>query len=527
MPTALTAPKVPALMVVPVAPGEPVATVVPRPVVGRRARRVPVVRAPLVAPVVRVIPRVAPVPPVLAALMASRGSRARDEDHGRWASRRFSGRGRIEPRADLERSRNVTLSVDTLVELLRQQGARCGEKTALSFSYCGDGRDGSQVSYRELDTRARAIGAALQQRGAAGSRVLVVCGAGLDGIAGVFGCLYAGAAAVPVAERVGPGLASVIADVRPGFVVAAPQGPASVRLAVDTVTERAGGEPLAWCSSEDGDAAAWVAPAIDANSIAIIHYPPGSVPCPKGVVVTHEQVLTNLEAIAAAGWGDHRDVVVSWLPMQYERGLIGGVLAGIHRGATTVLMAPSAFIARPLCWLEAISRWRATVTMAPDVAYRVCVQRSTRAQRESLDVSSLARAVITGTEPVRAATMAAFSEAFAPAGFRSQAFAPVYGVAEATLLVSGGSESAGPRVCHLDRGGLASGWALDTDPEDPGAVAVVGCGRARQQVVIVDPDTRVECGPDEVGEIWVGGPGVAQGYWGAPRQSDQIFEAFR
>ncbi len=511
---------------VPVATAALVAIVALPRVVGRRARLALAARVVPGLGVARVIPLAAAVLRVPPVLMASRGSRAMGGDHGLWAPGRFSGRDRIEARRSLERPRTVTLSVDTLVELLRQQAARCGEKTAFSYSYYGDGRDGSQVSYRELDTRARAVGAALQERGAAGSRVLVVCGAGLDGAASIFGCWYAGAVAVPVAERVGPRLAGVIAEVRPGFAVAGPQVPASVRVAVDTVVERTGARPLVWCDSGDGDAAGWVAPAIDSDSIALIQYAPGSVHCSKGVVVTHEQVLTNLEAIAAAGWGDDRDVVVSWLPIHHERGLIGGVLAGMYRGATTVLMAQSAFIARPLCWLEAISRWRATVTMAPDVAYRVCVQRSTRAQREALDVSSLSTAVITGTQPVRAATMAAFSEAFAPAGFQPQAFAPVYGLAEATLLVSGGSDSDRPQVCHVDRSGLASGWALDSVPGDRDAVAVVGCGLPRQQVVIVDPDTRVQCGPEEVGEIWVGGPGVAQGYWGAPRQSDQIFEAF-
>lgn len=421
---------------------------------------------------------------------------------------------------------DIVPTADTLVELLRQQAARCGEKTALSFSYHGDGRDGSQLTYRELDARARGIGAALQGLGAAGCRVLVVCRPGLDGIAGIFGCWYAGAVAVPVSERVGPRLSAVVSDAGAEFAVASPQMPQSIRSAVDTLTGRAGGEPLVWCGADDGDAQRWMAPVVDADSIALIRYTSGSRRCPKGVVLTHDNLMTNVAAIAQVWPGDQRAVAVSWLPTHHGMGLIGGVLAGIYLGRTTVLMSPSAFIQRPMCWLEAISRWRATVTIAPDFAYRLCVQRSTPAQRAGLDLSSLSTAVITGADPVRAATMQAFADAFAPAGFRAQAFLPVYGLAEATLLVSGGSKSERPVVCHVDRGGLHSGWALDTDPGDPDAVAVVGCGRPRQQVIIVDPDTRLECGPDEVGEIWVGGPGVAQGYWGAPTQTDQIFEAF-
>lgn len=421
---------------------------------------------------------------------------------------------------------DVVPTADTLVELLRQQAARLGEKAAFSFSYHGDGRNGSQLTYRELDTRARAIGAHLQDLGAGGERVLVLCRPGLDGIAGIFGILYAGAIAVPLPEQLGPRLASVIADAGARFAVASPDMPASIRLAMDAMVGRAAGEPLVWCGTDDGDAGAWVAPAIDSDSIAVIQYSAGSERCPKGVVLTHENVMASLDAIGAADLADHHDVAMSWLPPHHERGLIGGVLAGIYLGASTMLMSPSAFISRPMCWLEAISRWRATLTMAPDFAYRLCIQRSTRAQREVLDLSSLSAVVIHGTEPVRAATMQSFADAFAPAGFRAEALMPVYGLAEAGWLVSGGAVPEGSVVCHVDRAGLASGWVADARPGDPGTIAVVGCGRPRQQVVIVDPQTRLECGPDEVGEIWVGGPGVARGYWGAPRATDQIFEAF-
>ncbi|WP_078058725.1 AMP-binding protein [Mycolicibacter icosiumassiliensis] len=405
----------------------------------------------------------------------------------------------------------IAPTADTVVELVRQQAARCGEKVAFSFSHCGDGRDGDQLTYRELDVRARAIGAALQERGADGARVLVVCGPGLDGIAGVLGCWYAGAVAVPVPQRVGPWLSAVIADARPGFAVASPELPRSVRVAVEALAES-----VRWCCTAEGDAGAWAAPGVDSDSVALISYAAGSKHCPRGVVVTHENVMVNLDAMAAAGWGGSRDVAVCWLPTHHPVGLLGGVLATVHAGASAVLLSESAFVAQPMCWWEAISRWRATVTLAPEWAYRVCVQRSTPAQRAGLDVSSLSTAIV-GTGPVRAATMAAFADAFAPAGFRAEAFVPVYGRPETTLLVCGGSDKAAPVVCHVDRAGLASGWALDTAPVDPEAVAVVGCGRPRQQVVIVDPDTRVQCGPDEVGEIWV---------WGAPRQTDRIFEAF-
>ncbi|MGH3969963.1 MAG: fatty acyl-AMP ligase [Mycobacterium sp.] len=406
------------------------------------------------------------------------------------------------------------------MELLCQQAARCGEKVAFSFSYHGDGRDSAQVTYQELDTRARAIGAGLQRLGAnEGSPVLVLCRPGLDGIAGMFGCWYAGAIAVPVSERVGPALSSVIADVRAGFAVASPATPASVRSAVDTVA-RVRGEPLVWSGTEEGDGGGWVAPVVDAHSVAMIQYRSGS----RGVVVTHGNLMANLAALGQARPGGTHDVGVSWLPTHHGIGLVGAVLATIYAGATMVLLAPSAFMARPMRWLEAISRWRATVTIAPDFAYRLCVQRSTPAERAGLDLSTLSTAM-NGVEPVRAATMRAFADAFAPAGFRREAFMPVYGLAEATGLVAGGSAAPLPVVRHLDRAALHADRVVDVDPDDPGAVEVVGCGRPRAQVVIVHPVTRRSCRPDAVGEVWIAGPSVARGYWAAPAATEQIFGA--
>ena len=420
----------------------------------------------------------------------------------------------------------VTLAADTVVELLGQQAAWCGEKLAFSFSYHGDGRDGSQVTYRELDDRARAIGAGLQRSGVIeGSLVLVLCRPGLDGIAGLFGCWYAGAIAVPVSERVGPGLASVIADVRAEFTLAAPTTPASVRSAVDTLAARVNGESLVWCGTDEQDAGAWQVPVIDAHNVAMIEYPSASARGARGVVLTHGNLMAGLAAIGQAWPGDHqRDVVVSWLPTHHGMGLLVGVLETMYRGCSTVVMAPSAFIQRPLCWLESISRWRATATVAPDVAYRWCVARSTPAQRAGLDLSSLSTAINVG-QPVRAATMRAFTQAFAPAGFRAEAFTPMYGFTEAGGLVAGGAASPLPVLRHLDQAALQSDRVVDAAPDDPGAIEVVGCGRPRAQVVIVHPQSRRPCGPNEVGEIWIAGPSVARGYWNAPAATEQMFGA--
>lgn len=418
----------------------------------------------------------------------------------------------------------MTPTAATLVDLLRQQAQRYGDKVAFSFSYDGDDDDRSELTYRELDARARAIGSRLQQQGAAGQRVLVVVRPGLDFIAGFFGCLYAGAVAVPVHQKLAPRLMVVVPDAQASFALATADTQANTKAAVDDLVD---GRALRWCIIDDavaGDADSWVAPDVDSSATAAIQYTSGSTTSPKGVVLTHGNLLHNLEVTRQAWHGDDSATGVYWLPPHHDMGLIGVILEILYVGATAVLMSPAAFIKRPMRWLEAVSRHRAYITTAPSFAYDKCVERSTAAERAALDLSGLSIAMI-GAEPIRAATLVAFADAFAPAGFRLEAFTPVYGLAEATLLVSGEADSAAPGVRHLDRSALGADRAVDVAPDHPGAAAVVSCGPPQdgQQVVIVDPVTRRPCGPDEVGEIWIAGPSVAQGYWGRAEETEQTF----
>jgi acyl-CoA synthetase (AMP-forming)/AMP-acid ligase II len=417
----------------------------------------------------------------------------------------------------------------TLVDLLQQQAERYQDKVAFSFSYNGDDEGKSQLTYRELDLKARAIAASLQEQGAAGKRVLVFCRPGLDGIAGFFGCVYAGAIAVPVHERLAPRLSSVVPDAQASFALAAPEMPAEIKTAVDTLVGWIDGQPLQWCVNDPaaGNPENWLAPDVDASTTAMMQYTSGSTRSPKGVVLTHRNLLHNLAAIHEACQGDDQEIAVYWLPPHHDMGLIGAVLEKLYIGCTTVLMSPGAFIKRPMRWLEAISHHRGTYTNAPNFAYDLCVERSSAKERAALDLSSLSTAM-NGAEPVRAVTLQAFAEAFAPAGFRPEAFMPAYGLAEATLLVSGGSESRLPVVHHVDRSALGEDRVVDAAPDEPTAVALVGCGRPRggQQVVIVDPENRQRCGTDEVGEIWIAGPSVGHGYWANPDETEQTFAAY-
>ena len=418
----------------------------------------------------------------------------------------------------------------TLLDLLGRRAERYRDNVVFRFSRNGEEEHSSRLTYHELDSKARGIASILQQQGAAGQRVLVLCPSGLDFVAGLFGCIYAGAIAVPVHppmhDRLVPRVASIAADAQANFALTTAETQAKIKATVDGLVE---GRPLRWCVADEvvGDAEKWLAPDVDANTAVVVQYTSGSASSPKGVVLTHRNLLHNLAAICEAWNGDSHATGVFWLPPHHDMGLIGGILETIYVGGTSVLMPPTAFIKRPMRWLEAISRHRATITAAPNFAYDMCVELSSAAERAALDLSNWSTAMC-GAEPVRAASLQRFADAFAPAGFRPEAFYPVYGLAEATLLVSGGSDSAVPVVRHIDRTALREDRVVDVAPDDPTAAASVGCGRPRggQQVIIVDSVTRRPCGPDEVGEIWIAGPSVAHGYWGKPEETEQTFSAF-
>lgn len=430
-------------------------------------------------------------------------------------------------------------SAFTLVDLLAQQADRHDDKVA--FRFCPEGDDEhDRLTYRELDRRARAVAAGLQQHGAAGQRVLIFCRPGLDSIVAFFGCLYARAIAIPVdAQWTSARIEAIVPDARAETALATTKTQEGIRAAADRAAQAAGLAPLQWLATEElsGDESAadrWALPPVTAATVAAIQYTSGTTKAPKGVVLTHGNFMHNLETVRQT-WNPtpdnpvfHRPVgSVTWLPQYHDLGLIGGVLMTLYVGTTTVVMSPGAFLMRPMRWLEAMSRHGAVISGAPNFAYDWCVKRSTPAERAALDLSDW-QVALNGGEPVNPESLQAFSEAFAPAGFAPETFLPVYGLAEATLGVSGGSDSPLPVVVHVDRGALGEDRVVEAAPDDPLAAAVVGCGRPRggQRVIIVDPETRIECDADGVGEIWVAGPSVGQGYWRRSTETEQTFAAY-
>jgi acyl-CoA synthetase (AMP-forming)/AMP-acid ligase II len=382
-----------------------------------------------------------------------------------------------------------------------------------------------------LDRQARSIGALLQGLVPPGERALLLYPPGLEYIAVFFGCLYAGVVAVsaypPRLNRPDPRLQGIVADSQPA--VALTTTPILAGLAQQLAQAPELGA-LRWLTTDmmAGDLAeAWCAPTLSSSTPALLQYTSGSTAAPRGVVLTHGNLLHNSALIQRCFESTPESRGVFWLPFYHDMGLIGGILQPLYCGGLSTLMSPLAFLQRPLRWLQTISRTRATHSAAPNFAYDLCARRIRPEQRAALDLSSW-RLAANGSEPIRHDTLERFAAAFEPCGFRREAFEPCYGLAEATLFVSGGSRS-GPPIVQMVRGpALEENQVVAATAGDKGARALVSCGRVPpdQRVMIVDPGSFTRCAPDQIGEIWVSGPSVAKGYWGRLEETEQTFHAY-
>jgi acyl-CoA synthetase (AMP-forming)/AMP-acid ligase II len=415
----------------------------------------------------------------------------------------------------------------TLVDVCRLRAADAPDRATYTFLRDGETEDGA-LTNAALDRAARAIAAVLAERTARGARALLLYPPGLEFIAAYFGCLYAGVLAVPVyppnparLARTLPRLLAIAADARPAVALTT----ASIAAALGAVPE------LAWLPAVATDvipaaaAAGWRDPGIGPDDVAFLQYTSGSTAAPKGVVVTHRNLLHNQAVIRDAFGYRPEWVSVNWLPIYHDMGLIGQVLHPLYVGARCVLMSPFAFLKKPVRWLDAITRCRATVSTGPNFAYDLCVRRIPPEERVRLDLGSWTVA-LNGSEPIAIETLERFARAFAPHGFRWEAFYPCYGLAEATLCVSGGHTTAAPRVAPVSAEPLAAHRVREAaDPDD--AVRLVGSGRPGLglEVAIVDPATCRRVGPGVVGEIWVAGDSVAAGYWERPGDTARTFHA--
>ena len=419
---------------------------------------------------------------------------------------------------------------DNVVELLRARARAAGERTA--FRFLADGtREEESISYGALDERVRALAARLQQSALREERALLLYSRELDFIVAFLACLYAGVAAVPAYPprnaRGLPRLLVIARDARPGAILTTS---ALLPRIHAWWTAATGAEPPGhWIASDEtpADAApAWQAPVITPETLAFLQYTSGSTADPKGVMVSHANLLHNEMAIRSAFDQSESSVIVSWLPLFHDMGLIGTVLQPLYTGSQAVLMSPASFLQQPSRWLEAISRYRADTSGGPNFAFDLAVRKTSSEQREKLDLSCW-RVAFNGAEPVQHGALERFVAAFEPHGFRREALFPCYGLAEATLLVAAGRKGPGPVTQSVSAGGLASGRALPLDAPGPAARTLVSSGRVADgmAVRIVNVGTGELCPPSEVGEIHVAGPSVAAGYWNQPEATQRVFRA--
>ncbi|GET41100.1 amino acid adenylation [Microseira wollei NIES-4236] len=355
--------------------------------------------------------------------------------------------------------------------------------------------------------------------------------AGLDYIAAFFGCLYAGVVAVPAYppqfNRSMSRMTAIALDAEAKVALTTTEILSRVERQICDIPNL---QTLQWLAT-DANASnlenSWRESQINGDTLAFLQYTSGSTATPKGVMVNHRNLLHNQRLIQTAFGHTEESIVVGWLPLFHDMGLIGNVLQPLYLGIPCILMSPMSFLQRPIRWLQAISRYKATTSGAPNFAYNLCIRQISPEQRETLDLSSW-EVAFNGAEPVRAETLDRFAAAFEPCGFRREAFHPCYGMAETTLIVSGGFKATSPKIQSVESAALEQNRIVTNERKDIGTQKLVSCGHPLEdtQIVIVHPDSLTCCQPDEVGEIWVAGSSVTQGYWNREEETKRSFSAY-
>ena len=450
-----------------------------------------------------------------------------------------------------DRIPNLPADCSTVVELLRYRALH--QTKQLSFTFLQEGETASASwTYEALDRLSRAIASQLQVMNLSGERALLLYPPGLDYLAAFFGCLYAGVVAVPAYpprnHRNTPRIGAIASDAQAAIALTTSAIQSKIKSLIDVSS-------LQWLTTDNlpaGIENSWEEPFIQKDTLAFLQYTSGSTGIPKGAMLSHGNLLHN--AATTYQYMEHspESKFVSWLPVYHDMGLIGGILQPLYGGFPCFLMSPASFLQNPYRWLKTISDYRGTTSGGPNFAYELCLQKITPEQRQTLDLSSWSVA-FNGAEPVRWETLEKFSETFAECGFRREAFYPCYGMAEATLMISGGVKADFPAVKAVRGEGLKCDRVVEENltPQPPSLRGkgekfspllqgeglgerstdirtFVSCGRTlpKQEIVIVHPQRLTRCQPDEVGEIWVSGPSIGQGYWNRKQETEETFRAY-
>lgn len=436
---------------------------------------------------------------------------------------------------DSEIASEDLLASQTLCEVVTHWSQVLPQNDAVVF--IDENGEKTALTYEELAHESLRVADQLRSVCEPGQRAVLMFPAGVDFVTAFFGCLFSGVIAVPATypkpRRRNERLASIAMDCQPRAVL--------TTLAnlqhIDVQTVCPSLVDAKWIAVDDRSAPVddtVEITRVDQASPAFLQYTSGSTSEPRGVVITHGNLLDNLELIRVGmrlpfnTTGDPSKVGVFWLPAYHDMGLIGGILTPLYLGGTTVLMGPTSFLKRPIRWLQTISEYRALISGAPNFAYDHCVKAVDQEELASLDLSSWEIAFC-GAEPIRASTLERFCSLFEPTGFHAESFYPCYGLAEATLMVTGNADRRSPLVKHYRRADLELRHVVEAGPEEQeNSIAMVGCGvpLAGAEVVIVDTHSIQPAGSQQIGEIWCRGRSVAHGYWNRADVSREVFEAY-
>lgn len=434
-----------------------------------------------------------------------------------------------------------------------------------AYTFLGhNGIESAVLRYSELEISARAIAATIQQTGLTHyhqtdnqrPRALLMYPSGLDFIEAFYGCLFSGYIAVPVSppdplriERTLPRFLSVLENCGATVILTTTKKYADISCLLNEELEQAksgfqkkqlsifreavNNRKIHWLKTDSVDqshATLWQPPVMKNDDLAFLQYTSGSTANPKGVMISHANILHNLEIIHSAAMQDKNSCFVSWLPNYHDMGLIGSILYPMYVGFHSVQMSSISFLKRPVSWLKALSKYQGTITAAPNFAYELCISRVPEEKRKGLDLSSVNLA-LSGSEPVRINTLKKFFETYAAYGLRWESLLPSYGLAEATCAVSGKQKLTPLVIKSFDKKALEKNIVIEVENDDvlesKNIWQLVSCGAPLDtlKVIIVNPDNMKKCTSNEIGEIWIEGNCVGAGYWNNQKETDKTFNA--
>lgn len=425
------------------------------------------------------------------------------------------------------------IQASTLVDIVRWRAVQQPFQLAYTFlEYKNERCQEKTFTYKELDRQARSIGAMLERMNAFQKPVLLLFHSGLDYVAAFFGCLYAGAIAVPAYpprhSRSVDRIQSILEDAQPELILTTGARVTGIQQWLTTTPALAVPPVISIDTLDVAQAALWKEPELSADHLALLQYTSGSTSNPRGVMVSHSNIMHNAAAIQQYTGYDIANctsaVCISWLPIYHDMGLIANILEPAYVGYPVIFMDPVQFLQFPMRWLYAISHYRGTISYAPDFAYNQCIRRVKPQDIAALDLSSWQLA-INGSETIRSETLDHFTDVFQACGFQRKAFKPSYGLAEGTLVVTSQRIHAYPVERTFDKQMLEKNKVATVAPDSPHSQKLISSGipPADMTLVIVRPEKKHRCLPDEIGEIWLQSKSITQGYWHRPEETEQVF----